>query len=226
MKRNNAKWGVIGFTALAVLLAGVLLIINFQQRAVYPDLEKVSVSELPQGFDEANQPYLGDPSAKIQIVEFADYKCPACKRWTEGVFAKLKEEYIDTGKAVFYYVDFPFLAPDSTMAALAGETLYQQNQDYFWKYHELMTERQGAKKDTWATKKFVMDLVKNDIPEADLKRFEEELDSQKYLSHVKEDLLIGQKHGVDGTPTVFINGSAVEDASYEGLKAALDRLNP
>lgn len=226
MKPNSTKWGVIGFVALAVLLAGILLIINFQQRTEYPDLEKVKVSKVPQGFNEGNQPYLGDPNAKIQIMEFADYKCPACKRWTEDVFPRLKEEYIDTGKAVFYYVDFPFLAPDSNMAALAGETLYQQNPAYFWKYHELMTERQGEKKDTWATKKFVMDLVKNDIPGADLKRFEKDLDSQKYIENVKEDLLIGQKYGVNGTPTVYINGNAVEDASYENLKVMLDSLNP
>lgn len=224
-RKNNTVW-FWWLAGIAVAMIAVLLVINLTEKsdkdAGYPDLEQVEVSEIPQGFDEEHQPYIGEPGASIQIVEFSDYKCPACKRWKDEVLSKVKEEYLDTGKAVYYYVDFPFLAPDSTLAALAGETLYQQNQAFFWTYFDLMMEHQGKKDDAWANKDFIMKLIKNNIPEADMKRFEQDLDSRKYIANVKKDLLIGENHHVDGTPTVFVNGEAVEDISYQGLKAVLD----
>ncbi|WP_410769320.1 thioredoxin domain-containing protein [Fontibacillus sp. BL9] len=222
-KKKSGIWWLCG---VAVVLIGILLVINFSGQGnkaeSYPDLEKVEAGTVPDGFDEENQPYLGNPEAQVKIVEFSDYKCPACKRWKDQVLTQLKQDYLDTGEAVFYYVDMPFLAPDSTLAALAGETLYQQNQDFFWTYIDLMMEQQGKKDEAWANKEFIMKLVKDNIPEADLKRFERELDEETYIANVKKDFLIAENHGVDGTPTVFVNGQAVEDISFEGIKAAID----
>ncbi|GGG12073.1 DsbA family protein [Paenibacillus aceti] len=224
---RNKKWGLWLLAAAAVILIVVLVLIringNNSQKAEFPDLEQVEAGQVPEGFDEANQPYIGNPDAAIKIVEFADYKCPACKRWVEEVFSKIKSEYLDTGKAVYYYVDFPFLAPDSTLAALAGETLYQQDQQYFWTYYDLMMEKQGSKDSAWANKKFIMNLVKENIPGVDLKQFEQDLDERKYIANIKRDLLIGENQGVDGTPFVFVNGQAVDDISWEGIQAAIEQ---
>ncbi|MNJ62399.1 Disulfide bond formation protein D precursor [compost metagenome] len=134
---------------------------------------------------------------------------------------ELKQEYLDTGKAVLYYVDYPFLAPDSNLAALAGETLYQQNEDFFWIYHHKMSELQGKKDETWATKKFILNLVRTHIPEADIVQFEQDLDSRTYIENVKKDLMIVEQHEVMGTPTVFVNGKEVEDASFAGIQIAI-----
>ncbi|MEO0485574.1 MAG: DsbA family protein [Pseudomonadota bacterium] len=51
---------------------------------------------------------LGDPAAPIQIVEYASYTCPHCKRFHEGAFKDLKAEYIDTGKVAFTYREVYF----------------------------------------------------------------------------------------------------------------------
>ncbi|RCX21386.1 protein-disulfide isomerase [Fontibacillus phaseoli] len=224
-KKHFGIWWLCG---IAVVLIGILLVINLSGQGnkaeSYPDLEKVDAGAVPDGFDEENQPYLGNPEAPVKIVEFSDYKCPACKQWKDQVLTELKREYLDAGKAAFYYVDMPFLAPDSTLAALAGETLYQQNHDFFWPYFDLMMEQQGKKDDAWANKGFIMKLVKDNIPDVDLKRFERELDEEIYIANVKRDFLIAENHKVDGTPTVFVNGQNVEDISFEGIKAAIDNL--
>lgn len=188
----------------------------------YPDLKQVQAGEVPEDFDVANQPILGDPSAPIQIVEFSDYKCPYCKMWTETVLPQLKTEYIDTGKANFVYVDMAFLAPDSVLAALAGETLYQMDPAYFWKYHELMTQRQGDHGKEWATYSFITDLVEKEMPEVPLEQFKEDLKSEKYIKNIKRDLDIADKHGVEGTPTVFVNGEKLENPSFEDIQAFIE----
>lgn len=229
MNAKNKKWKrplLLG-VAFVILLGGLFAINYVQSKSTveqYPDLEKVSISKLLQGFDVTNQPYVGDPNAPVTLIEFADYKCPACKRWTEDVFPLVKEQFVDTGLAVIYFVNYPFLAPDSTLAALASETIYAQNNDYFWRFHELMNTHQGDKKETWATKDFLVDLVKENIPEANLDQFVEDLDNLKYIEQVKIDQEIAIQNGVIHTPTVVLNGVMLEDNTYEAIKAAIDNL--
>lgn len=225
MRMNGKKIGFWLVCGIALVLVGGCME-QGNGAASSPDLEQahVETNAVPEGFDLEHQPYIGEPNAQVKIVEFSDYKCPACKRWKDEVLTKLKMEYLDTGAAVFYYVDFPFLAPDSNFAALAGESLYQQNQEFFWAYFDLMMEHQGAKDEAWANKDFIMKLVKENIPDVDMKTFEQDLEERKYIENVKRDFMIGENHQVGGTPTIFINGQAVEDISFEGIRTVIDNL--
>lgn len=224
--KKKASFLLLGAVVIVVLLIGILLVnksTNDKKEAEVDSPVDVQEELVLKGFDPAKQPYVGDPKAPIVIVEFADYKCSYCKRWTEEVFPELQKEYLDTGKAVVYYVDLPFLAPDSTLAALAGETLYQQNGEYFWTYYKAMMKHQGNHEEAWATKEFIMDLVEKNVPGVDLKQFEKDLDSQKYIDNVKNDVKIADDSKIDGTPTVFVNGIAVDDVSFEGIKAVIEK---
>lgn len=51
-------------------------------------------------------PSLGDNSAQIVIVEFSDYQCPYCKRFTDNTFTKIKENYVDSRKVRYLTRDF------------------------------------------------------------------------------------------------------------------------
>ncbi|WP_435921327.1 DsbA family protein [Paenibacillus sp. DYY-L-2] len=222
---NNRRGGIGWFLGIAVILLGILLAVNYlsQDKKAAGDFDD-GVPVEKAGSDDFNlnyQPYIGDPDADIQIVEFADYKCPACKHWKDEVLPELKREYLDTGKAVYYYIDMPFLAPDSTLAALAGETLYQQDQDLFWTYFDLMMKHQGDKRDEWANRDFIVRLVQENIQGADLERFIKELDDRKYAANIEKDIEIAENHAVDGTPTVFVNGVMAEDASFAGIQDAI-----
>ncbi|SMF81119.1 Protein-disulfide isomerase [Paenibacillus uliginis N3/975] len=225
-QRKRVFTGII-LGLLVVAAITTLFVLNNksggEESMKYPDLNQVQAGEVPKDFDVENQPVLGDSSAPFQIVEFSDYKCPYCKMWTEEVFPRLKTEYIDTGKANFVYVDMAFLGPDSILAALAGETLYQMDPAYFWKYHELMTERQGDESKEWATYSFITDLVEQEMPEVPLEQFKEDLKSEKYIKNIKRDLDIANKQGVQGTPTVFVNGVKFEDPTFEEIQAYIEK---
>lgn len=228
VKQHKRKLGLVILAAVALLAITVIIFSSLkgtkEAKAEFPNFDQITVQFSPEGFNEAEQPYIGNKEAPITIVEFSEYKCPACKIWNEEVLPELKREYLDTGKAVLYYVDYPFLAPDSNLAALAGETLYQQNQEYFWIYHHKMSELQGKKDDIWATKSFILDLVRTHIPEADIKKFEKDLDNRTYSANIKKDLMLVDHYQVRGTPTVFVNGKEVEDVSFAGIQAAIENL--
>lgn len=67
------------------------------------------------------QPTLGDPDAPITVVEFGDFKCPACKAWGENIFPQLVNDYVDTGQVKFSFINVLFHGEESELGSLAAE---------------------------------------------------------------------------------------------------------
>ncbi|MGC6583680.1 thioredoxin domain-containing protein [Paenibacillus glucanolyticus] len=181
------------------------------------DKQKINVD----GFKYENQPHIGDPNAKIKVIEFADFKCPACKKWSAENFEKFKSEFIDTGKVEFFYMNYAFIDRDSYLAAAAGEAIYQQNNEKFWEFYELLYQNQGNESEIWATPSFLIKLVKENITNIDLEQFEYDVRNHVYLHDVKVDYKTGGYYGVNGTPSFFVNGKILRSSSYEDLRKAI-----
>ncbi|WP_428772575.1 DsbA family protein [Vibrio sp.] len=79
-------------------------------------------------FDQNGQiPSLGSNEAKIAIIEFSDFQCPYCKRFSDNTFNQIKEHYIDTGKVRYIARDFPLkFHPQAKGAAIAAMCSFQQ----------------------------------------------------------------------------------------------------
>jgi len=73
-------------------------------------------------------PVLGSASAPVTIIEFSDFQCSFCKRFWGEILPKLKEAYINTGKARFVYRHFAILGKHSEQAALASECAAEQGE--------------------------------------------------------------------------------------------------
>ena len=85
-----------------------------------------NVNEKSVVIDYEGQPFLGEASAPVEIVEFGDYKCPSCKDFNDRLFPVIYQELVETGKAKFYFMNYSFIAPDSTTAAQFAETVYKE----------------------------------------------------------------------------------------------------
>ena len=103
---------------------------------------------------------LGDPNAETVIVEYASMTCPHCAHFYTEVFPKLKEKYIDTGKARFIFREFPLdglAVAASMLARCAGD-------DRFYPMVDGLFETQ----ETWAVAgadgKEKLDLLKLQFP--------------------------------------------------------------
>jgi len=114
-------------------------------RVVWLALAMSTLVALPMGAQEPlPEMALGDPGAPVTVVEYASFTCPHCASFHIGTFAKLKADYIDTGKVRFIYRDFPLDKASfqaSILARCAGsqrffafiEVLYSQQQS--WSRH-------------------------------------------------------------------------------------------
>ena len=88
-------------------------------------------------FDIGDNPVLGSESAKLIMVEFTDYQCPFCGRYTRETFPQLKERYIDKGMLRYAVIDQPLpIHPEAAKAAEASHCA--EDQGKFWEIHEGM----------------------------------------------------------------------------------------
>lgn len=104
--------------------------------------QKKSVKEPILNVGAGTNPLMGNASAPVKIVEFADYQCPYCGMFKNQIESRLKLEYIDTGKASFDFRDFAFLGRESFDAALAARCASDQGE--FWPYHDKIFDNQNG----------------------------------------------------------------------------------
>ena len=107
-KNNNSPFKfvvIITLVVVAIIIALVVINNNNSESDEETTLDKQPPID--------GQPTLGDSDAPVTVVEFGDFKCPACKVWGEDVFPQLVSDYVDTGKVKFSYVNVLFHGEES-----------------------------------------------------------------------------------------------------------------
>jgi len=158
-----------------------------------------------------DQPSLGNANAPVTIVAFTDYQCPSCAAM-HPTLERLVTEYGDKVRLVTR--DFPLSQhTEALKAAEAAEAAREQGK--YWEYIHILLRNQSA---------LTVDKLKGYATELalDRTRFDSALDSGKFSESVQRDVEDGMKLGINGTPTIFINGRRVSAKSYEDLKASVD----
>jgi protein-disulfide isomerase len=154
-------------------------------------------------------PSIGPANARVVMVEFSDFQCPYCVKAVDKINAVLKA-YPNDVRLIFK--QFPLEShPQASISAAAA--LAAHNQGKFWQMHDtLFANRTQLSRQNilgWAAKLGL-----------DMKRFTADLDSDAIKNAVLKDTRDGDKAGVEGTPTVFIDGQR-----YNG-ELALDAIKP
>lgn len=210
------------FPGVAVLIAGAMIAGAIMYKDSKDRMASPSSAEVPGAIVEVgNLPTLGNPRAKVTVVEFGDYQCPFCGRFYQTTEQKLREEYVKVGKIRFAWRDFAFLGEESIWAAEAARCANDQGK--FWGYHDLLFERQSGENEGV----FAKDNLKRFSRELQLngETFDQCLDSGKHRPAVESDTKQGSEYAVGGTPTTFVNGQKIVGAvPYEQFKQVIDSL--
>jgi uncharacterized membrane protein/protein-disulfide isomerase len=164
------------------------------------------------------QEVLPDGNVKVLVVKFNDWQCPACRAlWLEyrGIIAKYEARY--PGVFKFEYRDFPLESEcgfggvhgAACEAAVAvrlarGKGKGDALGEYFYEHQEELSRDQ--------VKKALRDI-------AGIDNFDQEY--SKVIPVVHADAVLGQKLGVNGTPTFFINGIKVPSLRPAYFDAAI-----
>lgn len=154
-------------------------------------------------------PTEGSPNAPITLVEFSDFQCPYCAAAIPELNAVLKA-YPTQVKLIFkqYPLEMHSHADLAAAAAIAA-----QKQGKFWQMHDSLFQHHDD-----LSRANILALAKaNGL---DMQKFEEDLDSTAVRETVVRDVQDGDHAGVEGTPTIFINGQR-----YNG-PIALNALKP
>lgn len=152
---------------------------------------------------EAVGPALGDASAPVTIVEFADFQCPYCSRAAATVHRVLAA-YPGKVRLVFRHLPLSFhpLAPRAAEAAACAD-----EQGRFWEMHDALFDSSELEPDALKAHATALGL--------DSARFDECLDSGRTAAVVKRDVDAAHALGISGTPAFFINGRALSGAQPE-----------
>lgn len=157
-------------------------------------------------------PSAGAANAKVTLVEFSDFQCPYCIV-AAGELHRVMEAYPSQVSLIFK--QFP-LDEHSQAALAAAASLSAQKQGKFWPMHDALFAQRGR----------LSPETIHGIAEKlglDMKRFDADLHSPELQKTIVRDIEDGERAGVMGTPTIFVNGQRYNAAvSLAVLKPVLD----
>ncbi|MFN8372330.1 MAG: DsbA family protein [Anaerolineae bacterium] len=161
-----------------------------------------------------NDPSIGAADAPVTIIEFGDFRCSFCRRFESETLPQIMANY--EGRVRYVFRDMPILGQASLDAAVAAECANAQGR--FWDYHNVLYNNQqliGATADVFSTMAQSVGL--------DINTFNACVSAQTTLGEVVADQSEGQRAGIQGTPTFFINGRYVSGAQpYEVFASIID----
>ena len=155
---------------------------------------------------------LGDVHAKLTLLEYGDYECPACIR-AEPLMRHLVEAHGGRLRLVFRHFPLMDVHPNAELAAEAAEAAAAQGQ--FWPMHHLLFT-QAHHLAPAALAGYAQSLG------LDMNRFNAEMGDRIYTQRIQEHRRAGVRSGLRATPAIFLNGQAVDvSVGFEKLEAAV-----
>lgn len=159
---------------------------------------------------------LGNPKAKVRVVEYASLSCPHCAHFNETIFPAFKSKYIESGRV--HYTLRELLTPPVQVAAAgflmarcAGPSKYFSVVDQVF--------RSQSRWETGKIKPILVEIAKaNGLTEA---QFDACLSDEKGAAALQDRMRLAQADGVNSTPTFFVNGKLVEVTQLSDLDAAI-----
>jgi protein-disulfide isomerase len=150
---------------------------------------------------------LGDPKAKVTLIEFGDLQCPVCKGFSEEVLPQIVENQVQHGEAAIEFRNFIIISEESVPA---GEALVAAGkQGRGWEFLELFYRNQGEERSGYVTDDFLLAVAKGaGVP--DIAQWEEDRKSKAVKQEVSSTSAQAQKYGFTGTPSFAVEGPGAD----------------
>ncbi len=167
---------------------------------------------------------MGNPNAKVKIEVFEDFQCPACKEFTDLIETQLVQStYLSSGQVYYTYRQFPILDQVSATKEshqAANASMCANAQGKFWAYHDILFANQSGEN---------LGAFNNKRLEAfaqslglDMTAFTKCFNADTYKTEIDADIQKGQAYGIQGTPSIFLNGTQINPVTYSDLKSSID----
>jgi protein-disulfide isomerase len=140
----------------------------------------------------------GNSDAPVTIVEFSDFQCPYCKS-AQPAIQEVLAKYKDKVRLGFRDMPLRQIHPQAQQAAEASRCAAEQGK--FWEYHDLLFASQQLDPATLAAQAGKAGL--------NAEQFQSCVKGDKYKPMIENDLQLGMRAGVNGTPAFFVNGQLI-----------------
>jgi protein-disulfide isomerase len=168
--------------------------------------QRTREQKLMNALAAGSPPSRGSATADVTIVEFADFECPYCRRMGDALANQANV------KTLFRNFPLP-IHPWANVAAQMGECAALQNTGAFWSLHDFFFANQEILNQNNVYQKVNDDETLK--PNLDMAQFKNCVDQHLSDKLIKNDVDLGRKNYVSGTPTLFVNG-----VRYEGYRDA------
>jgi protein-disulfide isomerase len=188
---------IIAVAILANSLTNQALDENYQKKSekIYENITYIKTT---------GSPFLGDPSAKIAIIEYIDFECPYCRKVHYEIFPQLKKEYIDTNKVKFI-IKSMLINRHGTPAYKKSEAALcasdQGGNPAYFTYHDKLFLNYTSLRDTAIIDDLTSLASQQNL---DTNQFRECLTSQKFKPIIDKEVVETLAIGAKGTPTWLI----------------------
>lgn len=201
---SDAKFIIGVLVATIIVIGGGAYITS--KKTSSPETKTVPES-LIQNLVREDSPTIGKDNAKVTVVEFGDFQCPACGT-LHPVLKEIKKKYADAS-VQFVFRQFPLPQHENAIPS-AQASLAANMQGKFWEFHNALFEHQtNLKANDFITYAKNIGL--------DVEKFKQDLKASTVADAVQRDRADGNALGVRSTPTLFIN-----DIQYTGKYSVAD----
>ncbi len=165
----------------------------------------------------------GSAEAPIEVIEYADFQCPACRQFWVLTVEDVKNRLVPTGQVRYVFKDFPLDGPHPHARAAHHAAACASDQGSFLAMHDMLFNNQGE----WG--------LQLGSPLGKFKGYVEQigLDGEaynacmgegRYRARIQASVESGLDLGVTSTPTLVIGGRLYTGMPYDRLKAIVDSL--
>ncbi len=207
---------------LAIVAVAVLIVVN-QSESDGGDTELEDaglVARELKGIPQSEM-LLGEPRAKVTLVEFGDLQCPVCKGYAEEVIPEVIDAKVRSGEARIEFRNYTIISQESVPAGAAAIAAGRQGRG--WSFVEFFYRNQGLEASGYITDKFLAEIAKGaGVP--DIAKWDEDRKSRAVLDEVGRTSEEAQALGLTGTPSFAVEGPATKGLEVLGTPGSAGAL--
>lgn len=178
-----------------------------------------------QTVDDLERPVIGDPESDVVLRVFEDLGCPACRRYEQGPFQSLKEEYIETEKIRYEFYDYVIPANPNWSQFLANAARGVQDRvgnDAFWNFTSEIFDNQRNLSNS------VIRSAGENAGVEDIDEWENDAQGGVYDPVISDDAKFGEnEYNVSATPTLVLNDTVLSNAAtgdFTVLQSSIEQV--
>ena len=222
VRKQSSNSGFIVALVGIVVAGGGFIWWKTQQKPEAPPLVLPTVTDSLLA-SKAQGYTIGSPDAKVEIIEFADFECPACGRFATITEPDVRKNLVETGMVKYTFYDWPILSDHQNTIPASMAAACANDQGKFWEMHDALFNGQydwsGITTDN--PRKVITtyaEQLKLDMP-----KWNACMDANTHADRIKANYALGMTKQVQSTPTFFIAGQMYPGAlAYDDIKKAVD----